>query len=221
MAFIFLYASAVFFIFTLSSTSSEELHIPAFQFRDNVMGGEKVTATCTTTTGNGNLVFRWLKDGKEIVEGERIKILYFSDVSNIVIHPVIEEDTGNYTCIVSDGKQRNSFTALLDIKVPPEWKDSPTDTEVIMSKNISVNCAASGRPKPTVLWFKYKDQTRTEIEERKYLVKNGILIIPQATKDDEGYYECEAGNGVGKILKKKILISVLSLYDHFHTGSLR
>jgi hypothetical protein len=39
-------------------------------------------------------------------------------------------------------------------------------------------------------------------------LENGSLIISRATQEHEGYYLCQAGNGIGPGLSKVILLTV-------------
>jgi hypothetical protein len=39
-------------------------------------------------------------------------------------------------------------------------------------------------------------------------LENGSLIIARATQEHEGYYLCQAGNGIGPGLSKVILLTV-------------
>lgn len=68
-----------------------------------------------TTSGGKRLHFEWLKDGKDVKDMPHIKTISVSDVSTIIIEPVSESDSGNYTCkAVSDG-MTDMFIAPLNI----------------------------------------------------------------------------------------------------------
>lgn len=40
------------------------------------------------------------------------------------------------------------------ISVPPTWKATPSDSEVINGDSVALNCQASGKPEPKVTWLK-------------------------------------------------------------------
>lgn len=61
------------------------------------------------------MVFKWLKNGKELSKGLNVDIRSFSDLSAIVIDPLKEEDTGNYTCVVNARGLTESYTTILDV----------------------------------------------------------------------------------------------------------
>lgn len=59
--------------------------------------------------------FKWLRNGKEISKGMNVDIRSFSDLSALVIDPLKEEDSGNYTCIVTSRGLTGSYTTNLDV----------------------------------------------------------------------------------------------------------
>lgn len=59
--------------------------------------------------------FKWLKNDKQIMKGLNIDIRSFSDLSAIVIDPLKEEDSGNYTCLVTSRGLTGSYTTTLDV----------------------------------------------------------------------------------------------------------
>lgn len=61
------------------------------------------------------MTFKWMKNGKELSKGLNVDIRSFSDLSNIVIDPLMEEDSGNYTCVVNARGLTESYTTTLDV----------------------------------------------------------------------------------------------------------
>lgn len=74
--------------------------------------GTRASTLCSTTDGSG-LKFQWLKDGKNIETSSHIQIRSYSDSSMILIQPLKESDSGNYTCIVKSDTITDRFTAPL------------------------------------------------------------------------------------------------------------
>lgn len=59
--------------------------------------------------------FKWLKNGKEISKNTKVIMRSFPEFSTLIIDPVAEDDSGNYTCIATARGISESFTALLDV----------------------------------------------------------------------------------------------------------
>uniref|UniRef100_A0A336KTJ2 CSON014681 protein n=1 Tax=Culicoides sonorensis TaxID=179676 RepID=A0A336KTJ2_CULSO len=99
-------------------------------------------------------------------------------------------------------------------KVPPRWILEPTDKAFAQGSNSKVECKADGFPKPQITWKKavgdtpgeYKDLRQNETTIR--VDDGGALLIENIQKTNEGYYLCEAINGIGSGLSAVILISV-------------
>ncbi|GFY63249.1 titin [Trichonephila inaurata madagascariensis] len=92
------------------------LEVQPFSFPQGITEGERVIVACTTKSGaksGGQLSFKWLKNGKDLSPNSQVKT--FVDFSTIVIDPVSEEDSGNYTCLVSNNGMQDSFTAQLTV----------------------------------------------------------------------------------------------------------
>lgn len=59
--------------------------------------------------------FKWFRNGKELTKGQNVDIRSYSDLSTLVIDPLTEEDTGNYTCTANVRSMMASYTATLEV----------------------------------------------------------------------------------------------------------
>ncbi|XP_054723242.1 hemicentin-1-like, partial [Uloborus diversus] len=190
------------------------LEIQPFNFPQTITDGERVIVACTTKSGarpGNTLTFNWLKDGKTLQS--KIQVKTFADFSTIVIDPVTENDSGNYTCAVKSNGLHDTFTASLNVMVPPQWVFIPNDSSSFAGDFLIINCKASGKPQPTISWLKSEGSGKEgfvsiDPNDRILLPANGSLIIARVTKSDEGLYQCLAVNTVGQDLKKVISIQV-------------
>ncbi|KAF8793076.1 Down syndrome cell adhesion molecule like protein [Argiope bruennichi] len=156
------------------------LEVQPFSFPQSITEGERVLVACTTKSGDksgGQLSFKWLKDGKEL--STRTQVKTFGDFSTIVIDPVSEEDSGNYTCAVTNGGLHDSYTAQLTVMVPPQWLSAPNDVSSFSGEFLIINCKASGNPRGI------DGLVAVSESEMLRLPSNGSLIIEQVSKSDE------------------------------------
>lgn len=83
-----------------------------------------------------------------------------------------------------------------------------------------MHCQADGVPTPTVIWKKAtgsKSGDYEEIREKPYtkLLSNGSLLLQHVKEDREGFYICQANNGIGTGIGKVIQLKVNCMSDMF------
>jgi hypothetical protein len=54
----------------------------------------------------------------------------------------------------------------------------------------------------------YSGKLASQFDEVEGLLKNGTLLIHDVKEEDEGYYMCEANNGVGASLSAVVFLTV-------------
>jgi hypothetical protein len=54
----------------------------------------------------------------------------------------------------------------------------------------------------------YSGKLASQFDEVEGLLKNGTLLIHDVREDDEGYYMCEANNGIGASLSAVVFLTV-------------
>ncbi|PNF13800.1 hypothetical protein B7P43_G12441, partial [Cryptotermes secundus] len=106
-----------------------------------------------------------------------------------------------------------NHTATLQVNVPPRWILEPTDKAFAQGSDAKVECKADGFPRPQVTWKRAAGDTPGDYKDLKpnnpnIKVEDGTLTINNIQKTNEGYYLCEAVNGIGSGLSAVILISV-------------
>lgn len=196
-------------IFNILNILIELPVIKPFSFPDNSKAGDSLSVTCSVTSGDKPLSFVWMKENKEVKDGTNTKILTHTALSVLAIDPLNEENRGNYTCVVTNAVGKASYTANLQIPVPPTWLEEPKNTEVIANGNVTILCQAYGFPSPSVTWIKKENPFDSSINvDSKIIIDKGKLTFIKITKNDEGLYECTASNGIGIALKKTISLSI-------------
>ncbi|XP_067138832.1 cell adhesion molecule DSCAM-like [Centruroides vittatus] len=195
---------------TYSSTLEEMPQIQPFSFPKDISLGQKASATCTARSGHPPFGFSWKKDGQDIqIYSPKVTVETIRDFSVIVIDPVDISVAGNYTCILSTSTGTSSYSTYLEVKVPPQWIQEPSDIDVLLGNNVTIICEVSGYPVPTVTWK--RTDNGQYVQTQKQHPGKSILFLDKITDVDEGYYVCEVSNNVGKDINKEIKIKVIVL----------
>ncbi|XP_071567229.1 Down syndrome cell adhesion molecule 1 isoform X20 [Temnothorax nylanderi] len=177
--------------------------------------GDTITVTCTVLKGDHPIQIEWALNGEPISRDHPdISIVSTSKrVSLLTIDAVTARHAGEYTCTASNVAGGTSYSASLAVNVPPRWILEPTDKAFAQGSDARVECKADGFPKPQVTWKRAAgdtpgDYTDLKLSNPDISVEDGTLSINNIQKTNEGYYLCEAVNGIGSGLSAVILISV-------------
>ncbi|XP_071036965.1 cell adhesion molecule DSCAML1 [Parasteatoda tepidariorum] len=184
------------------------LKIQPFNFPPESVIRERASALCTSSSGE-KMNFNWLKNGKTLTKGQNVDIRSFPDISTLIIDPLLDEDSGNYTCIASARGMTASHTANLEVLVPPSWVHVPHDVDALSGNSISLDCAGQGTPKPSTAWYRKQGADFIPISSSSNHSPNGSLLLISIEKSDEGLYRCNISNGIGSPLLKSIAIKVI------------
>ncbi|XP_024082581.1 Down syndrome cell adhesion molecule-like protein Dscam2 isoform X26 [Cimex lectularius] len=188
--------------------------ILAFDFGDEPFAeGDGVSIQCMVSTGDLPINITWWFNDMP---------LNYDDVSigpmgrrgsSLSIDQVSWKHVGNYTCIASNKAGLSTHSAELFVNVPPRWIIEPTDKAFAQGSDAKVECKADGFPKPSVTWKRASGDSPGDYKDLKpnnpdVKVDDGTLYIHNIQKTNEGYYLCEAVNGIGSGLSAVIMISV-------------
>ncbi|CAH0555679.1 unnamed protein product [Brassicogethes aeneus] len=189
--------------------------ITPFFFEINpAQSGESIQVTCSISAGDLPVKFIWQLNGKNLEDFPEISITSVGKRTSILeIESVSYQHAANYTCKALNKAGESSFSTELQVNVPPRWILEPTDKAFAQGSDAAVECKADGFPKPTVTWKRatgvspgdYKDFKPNNPDVK---VEDGTLTINNIQKTNEGYYLCEAVNGIGSGLSAVVLISV-------------
>ena len=91
----------------------------------------------------------------------------------------------------------------------------------VIGSNVTLNCTATGRPKPTITWIKNNDSYAVQFNPRTKVIPTPLddktihsqLLITGMKKEDGGKYQCIAQNGAGKIASKAAFLSIKDLSE--------
>ncbi|XP_055624201.1 cell adhesion molecule Dscam2 isoform X43 [Toxorhynchites rutilus septentrionalis] len=192
--------------------------ITPFSFGEESLNfGDSASVYCSVISGDMPVFIEWMFNGIRINRLSAMEKISTTDVGRrskiLSIDSVDAKYVGNYTCKATNVASSVYHSAELAVNVPPRWILEPTDKAFAQGSNAKVECKADGFPKPQVSWKKaigdtpgeYKDLRSNDSSIR---VEEGSLFISNIQKSNEGYYLCEAINGIGSGLSAVILISV-------------
>ncbi|XP_052739480.1 cell adhesion molecule Dscam2 isoform X20 [Bicyclus anynana] len=189
-------------------------HIMPFDIEESLFYGESVQMTCHASKGDRPMSITWTFEGQDLSTVSGIKTLKMAEQTSFLsIASITGAHSGNYTCIARNRAGEDRYTTTLHVNVPPRWILEPTDKAFAQGSDAKVECKADGFPKPQVTWKRAEGDTPGDYKDLKpnnpnVKVEDGTLMIANIQKTNEGYYLCEAVNGIGSGLSAVILISV-------------
>ncbi|XP_055908699.1 tyrosine-protein phosphatase Lar isoform X5 [Eupeodes corollae] len=147
----------------------------------------------------------WRKNGKKVSGTQsRYTVIETGGVSILRIEPVrAGRDDAPYECVAENGVgDAVSADATLTVyegdKTPPGFPvitQGPSTRVIEVGHTAVMQCKAIGNPQPTIYWI--KNQTKVDMSNPRYSIKDGGLQIENSREEDQGKYECVAENSVG------------------------
>ncbi|XP_076663880.1 Down syndrome cell adhesion molecule 2 isoform X7 [Andrena cerasifolii] len=195
--------------------------IEPFTFQEGLSEGMRTRTVCGVAAGDPPLTISWLKDGQSPFPlppnlASVANVSQLDPYSSLLsITNLAAEHSGDYTCVAANPAAEVRYTAKLQVKVPPRWIVEPTDVSVERNKHVALHCQAQGVPTPTIVWKKAtgsKSGEYEELRERAYtkILGNGTLLLQHVKEDREGFYLCQASNGIGSGIGKVVQLKVNS-----------
>ncbi|XP_063893548.1 cell adhesion molecule Dscam1 isoform X17 [Helicoverpa armigera] len=176
--------------------------------------GDYFALQCIVTHGDQPVLIDWTVNNQSAKSIPGVRVSNADRRSSVLtIESVDATHAGLFNCTASNAAGIVSHTTDLVVKVPPRWIIEPTDKAFAQGSDAKVECKADGFPKPQVTWKRAEGDTPGDYKDLKpnnpnVKVEDGTLTIANIQKTNEGYYLCEAVNGIGSGLSAVILISV-------------
>ncbi|XP_045534730.1 Down syndrome cell adhesion molecule-like protein Dscam2 [Papilio machaon] len=207
--------------YTAKGTLELQVMVPPqilpFEFGDEpANAGELASVTCAVNKGDQPLDISWTLNGHALRRNNDLGVTITNinkKTSILNIDSVSAIHRGLYYCVAKNVAGAANHSAVLEVNVPPRWILEPTDKAFAQGSDAKVECKADGFPKPQVTWKRAEGDTPGDYKDLKpnnpnVKVEDGTLSINNIQKTNEGYYLCEAVNGIGSGLSAVILISV-------------
>ncbi|RLU27440.1 hypothetical protein DMN91_001244 [Ooceraea biroi] len=212
-------AIPVFYIATWASALNDpSSDLPTFGRPLNnltVSVGREAIFTCIVE-GLGPYKVAWLRVDTQtiltianhvITKNHRIAVSHSGHRTwSLHIKDTRRNDSGWYMCQVNTDPM-SSITGFLKVVVPPDILDYPTSTDMVVREgsNVTLRCAATGTPEPTVTW---RREAGGMIRQEMSSIEGPELEITRVTRVHMGPYLCIASNGVPPTVSKRIVLIV-------------
>ncbi|KAF4794302.1 HEPACAM family member 2 [Turdus rufiventris] len=172
-----------------------------------------ITLKCTVDRGT-RVVYQWMKNGKRLHAGPNYT--FSSNNATLLIVPVVKEDIGNYSCLVS-----NPVSAMESEIIAPTIYYGPYGLKVKSDKGLNIgtvftvdmgevvlfDCSADSNPPNTYLWIQRDDNTTQVIKYGPHLE-----VVPDKVAQKTVDYMCCAFNNVtGKQDQTHFTVVVMSV----------
>ncbi|KAL1432471.1 hypothetical protein MTO96_013227 [Rhipicephalus appendiculatus] len=144
---------------------------------------------------------KWYKDGQAVVEDDRVKITHpAEDKHALIIEHAKVEDSGNYSCVISNTMGTQTGFSAVSVNAPPKFLQKLKDYEASETENVTFRVKISGNPKPNVSWK--KDGKPLKLDGHRYQTLEETenvhcLIIDDVRKEDAAQYTVEIANEYG------------------------
>nr|CAD7452202.1 unnamed protein product [Timema tahoe] len=126
------------------------------------------------------------------------------------IRDVREKDRGWYMCQINTDPMK-SQVGYLEVVVPPDILDYPTSTDMVVREgtNVTLRCAATGSPPPTITWRREGgDIIHLARDLEVPSVEGAVFNIIRVNRLHMGAYLCIASNGIPPTVSKRIMLIV-------------
>ncbi|XP_076289985.1 opioid-binding protein/cell adhesion molecule homolog isoform X3 [Lasioglossum baleicum] len=146
-----------------------------------------------------------------ITKNHRISVSH-SDHRTWFLHirEVRESDRGWYMCQINTDPMK-SQTGYLEVVVPPDILDYQTSTDMVVQEgsNVTLRCAATGSPEPTITWRREDGQLiLLPSGDEVATIGGSSFNITKVNRLHMGSYLCIASNHVPPSVSKRIMLIV-------------
>ncbi|CRK96838.1 CLUMA_CG009918, isoform A [Clunio marinus] len=155
--------------------------------------GEKVQFTCEAKAMPGNVTVRWFREGSPVREVASLetRVLIRKD-GTLTINPVSADDSGTYTCEVSNGIGDAQSADPAKVTFTPTIQYLPFRLAGVVQCYIKAN-----PPLQYVTWTKDKRLLEPYQTKDIVIMNNGSLLFTRVNQNHQGRYTCTPYNAQG------------------------
>ncbi|XP_067259418.1 basement membrane-specific heparan sulfate proteoglycan core protein-like [Chanodichthys erythropterus] len=156
--------------------------------------GETVSFNCRVTSGSQPIQLEWKRINNQPL-GDNIKL--GPDGAVLTIANVRLNNQGGYRCIATNAQGKSTITATLSINQPPKVRVTPSGPLTVRAgKSVTLACSVSGKPRPSVSWYKQQGGSETELVSTTTDTTASLQVTVMAA-EDAGIFVCRAQSREG------------------------
>ncbi|KAJ8001456.1 hypothetical protein DPEC_G00169680 [Dallia pectoralis] len=153
--------------------------------------GETVSFRCRVVGGSQPVHLEWKILNKSQLAAENVKI--GPDGSVLTIANARISNQGQYRCVATNSAGRSTVTTTLTIKYSPKVQVTPAGPlHVRVGEPMSLECSATGKPRPTITWQRNGTPLVTTATE-----DNNTMQVAAVGPEHAGAWVCQAQNSEG------------------------
>ncbi|XP_040179844.1 V-set and immunoglobulin domain-containing protein 1 isoform X2 [Rana temporaria] len=185
----------------------------------NVTAGNSVTLNCayslsTLSTNTHNLLIQWnmfeahsqqpipvyyFQNGQSFPVGRfKDRVTAYNNTGNasITISNMQPQETGFYTCEVTNLPDPVGMGHIqVIIMVAPSTPHCAIEGHIVIGHSVTLSCLSKqGMPRPVYTWHRVKNDVLFPVNSEQ---SDGLLVLGNMTKFEDGYYRCTASNSLG------------------------
>ncbi|XP_061888590.1 basement membrane-specific heparan sulfate proteoglycan core protein-like [Entelurus aequoreus] len=176
----------------LCSATGQGLVVTVEPHTTTVREGESVSFRCQVGSGAHHSQLQWRRSNDQPL-ADNVKIGPSGAV--LTVANARPSNHGQYQCVASSSTGSKHASAQLNVKYPPKVRLTPTGpVRVKIGDSVSVQCRATGRPRPKLNWRRQGSSLQLVTAEI-----DGVNTIQWhfMRPEDSGVYICQAENTVG------------------------
>ncbi|XP_018396346.1 PREDICTED: muscle M-line assembly protein unc-89-like isoform X2 [Cyphomyrmex costatus] len=210
-------------------------HVVSTNLTDKMIFETQNTKFEVKATGLPRPDVKWLKDGKALRSGERVRITTSGESYEMDLSKATLEDEGLYSCVLTNKLGEEVVDGYLTIGTvdelrKPRFTEPLSDVDVAFETNGEFKAVFTADPIPDVTWYYKGNEIPPDDSRIKGTITNGpaadklteskvTLKIPKCTKEDTGEYTLKLKNKWGEAESSAFLSLLLkpeidSFRDH-------
>lgn len=175
--------------------------------------GNNVMLPCEPPDSDPPAIIQWFKDGSLLNMSEFHTLV---NLKHLLLENIAANYSGIYTCQASNHLTRDTVISEhpLNLTVLPEGElhkprllfEPDTEYHPVLGEDLTIPCAASGSPKPTIIWEHEAFNTQPILIDQDG--PRELLKLSNVNNNSSGEYTCKIWNYRGRKILRKTLVYV-------------